>query len=44
MIAKAGEEALRAKDLSALESLRLKASGAVSSEIERMISQLKPRK
>ena len=44
MIGKAGEEALRAKDLNALESLREKASGGVSSEIERMITQLKPRK
>ena len=44
MIGKAGEEAFKAKDLNALEVLRDKASGAASSEIERMISQLRPRK
>ena len=44
MIAKAGEEALKAKDLKALEELRDKATGGASTEIERMINQLKPRR
>lgn len=44
MIVKAGEEALKAKDVSSLEVLRSKASGSAASDIERMINQLKPRK
>jgi len=44
MIVKAGEEALRIKDLNTLELLRTKASGAAISEIDRMVTQLKPRK
>ncbi len=44
MVGKAGEEAVRAKDTSALELLREKASGPQLAEIERMINQLKPRK
>ena len=44
MVAKAGEEAFKAKDLNALEQLRDKASGAQLVEVERMITQLKPRR
>jgi len=44
MIVKAGEEALKAKDMNSLEHLRDKASGAQLTEIERMITQLKPRR
>ncbi|KAN0067371.1 Vps16, N-terminal region domain containing protein [Elaphomyces granulatus] len=44
MIVKAGEEALRVKDLNTLELLRAKASGVAVSEIDRMINQLRPRK
>ena len=44
MVAKAGEEALKAKDMNALELLRGKASGPQLAEIERMINQLKPTK
>jgi hypothetical protein len=44
MIVKAGEEAYKAKDLNALELLRTKASGPASTEIERMINQLRPKK
>jgi len=44
MIAKAGEEAFKAKDMNALEQLRDRVSGAQSAEIERMIAQLKPRR
>jgi vacuolar protein sorting-associated protein 16 len=44
MIVKAGEEALKAKDMNSLEQLRDKASGAQLTEIERMITQLKPRR
>ena len=44
MVVKAGEEALKAKDLNALELLRDKASGPQLGEIERMINQLRPRK
>ncbi|OXV09517.1 hypothetical protein Egran_02724 [Elaphomyces granulatus] len=44
MIVKAGEEALRVKDLNTLELLRAKASGVAVSEIDRMITQLRPRK
>jgi hypothetical protein len=44
MIVKAGEEALKAKDVKALELLRTKASGPSVSEIDRMLIQLKPKK
>lgn len=44
MIVKAGEEAHKAKDINALEHLRIKASGPASTEIERLINQLRPRK
>jgi vacuolar protein sorting-associated protein 16 len=44
MVVKAGEEAVKAKDVNALELLREKASGPQLVEIERMITQLKPRK
>lgn len=44
MVSKAGEEALKAKDMDTLESLRDKATGSQLTEIERMITQLKPRR
>lgn len=44
MIVKAGEEAHKAKDINTLELLRTKASGPASTEIERMINQLRARK
>lgn len=44
MVVKAGEEALKAKDLNALELLRDKANGQQLVEIERMLTQLKPKK
>jgi hypothetical protein len=44
MIIKAGEEALKAKDLASLESLRDKANGQQHVEIERMLTQLRPKK
>ncbi|RAH82171.1 vacuolar protein sorting-associated protein 16 [Aspergillus japonicus CBS 114.51] len=44
MIAKAGEEAFRAKNLNALELLQTRASGPAAAEIDRMINQLRPRK
>lgn len=44
MVAKAGEEAFKAKDMNALEQLHDKASGAQLVEIERMITQLKPKR
>lgn len=44
LVNKAGEEALKAKDMNALELLREKASGTQLVEIERMITQLRPRK
>lgn len=44
MVVRAGEEAVKAKDMGALELLRGKASGPQLVEIERMITQLKPRK
>ncbi len=44
MVAKAGEEAFKAKDMNVLEGLRERASGAQSAEVERMITQLKPRR
>ncbi|KAL1986479.1 hypothetical protein VTN96DRAFT_6238 [Rasamsonia emersonii] len=44
MIVKAGEEAMKAKDVNTLELLRTKASGPAVSEIDRMINQLRPKK
>lgn len=44
MIVKAGEEAAKAKDIDTLESLRDKATGQQAGEIERLISQLRPRR
>jgi len=44
MVVKAGEEALKAKDMNSLELLRDKASGPQLADIERMINQLKPRR
>ncbi len=44
MMVKAGEEALKAKDLNALELLKSKASGSALADIERMISQLRPKR
>jgi vacuolar protein sorting-associated protein 16 len=44
MLVKAGEEALRAKDATALQELRTKATGQQAIEIERLIGQLKPRR
>lgn len=43
LIVKAGEEALKAKNLPLLEDLRQKATGQASTEIERMIGQLRRR-
>nr|KMM71887.1 vacuolar protein sorting-associated protein [Coccidioides posadasii RMSCC 3488] len=44
MVVKAGEEALKAKDISSLERLRTRASGNAVAEIDRMIIQLRPKK
>jgi len=44
MIVKAGEEAMKAKDVNTLEILRTKASGPAVNEIDRMINHLRPRK
>ena len=44
MMPKAGEEALKAKDLNALELLKSKASGSAVGDIERMMSQLRPKR
>ena len=44
MLVKAGEEALKAKDMNTLQDLSSKATGQQVVEIERMISQLKPRR
>lgn len=44
MIVKAGEEAVRAKDINALESLRETANGQQLVEIERMLTQLRPKR
>lgn len=44
LVDKAGEEALKAKDMNALEQLREKASGSQLVDIERMINQLKPKR
>lgn len=43
MIDKAGEEAVKAKDYTTLESLREKASGSQLVEIERLIGQVRRR-
>ena len=44
MVVKAGEEALKAKNLKALEDLRTRASANGAVEIERMINQLRPKR
>ena len=44
MITKAGEEAVKAKDVNALELLRDKANGQQLVEIERMLNQLRPKR
>ena len=44
MLVKAGEEALKAKNLDLLQDLRSKATDQQAMEIERMINQLKPRR
>lgn len=43
MVVKAGEEAAKAKDLNTLELLRSRASGPQLGEIERLITQLRPK-
>jgi hypothetical protein len=40
MVAKAGEEALKAKDRGALEELRDKAEGQAALDIDRMLKQM----
>ncbi|KZF26620.1 vacuolar protein sorting-associated protein [Xylona heveae TC161] len=40
LMVKAGEEALKAKDVEALENIKSKATGSAANEIDRMISQL----
>ncbi|EON69772.1 hypothetical protein W97_09035 [Coniosporium apollinis CBS 100218] len=44
MVGKAGEEALKAKDVECLRELREKATGSTLSEIDKMIAQLEPRR
>lgn len=44
LVNKAGEEAVKAKDFESLESLRDKATGPQLADIERMITQMRPRK
>ena len=44
MVTKAGEEALKAKDVNALELLRDKANGQQLIEIERMLNQVRPKR
>lgn len=44
MIVKAGEEALKARDVNTLELLQTRASGPAITEIDRMINQMRPRK
>lgn len=44
MLVKAGEEALKTKDLNALELLKSKATGSVVGDIERIIAQLRPKR
>ncbi|OJJ51089.1 hypothetical protein ASPZODRAFT_56501 [Penicilliopsis zonata CBS 506.65] len=43
MIVKAGEEAVKAKDVNTLELLRARASGPAVAEIDRLINHLRPR-
>ena len=42
MIVRAGEEALKAKDMNSLMELKAKASGNAVHELEKMIAQLAP--
>ena len=44
MLVKAAEEAMKAKDLDTLQDLSSKATGQQAVDIERMITQLKPRR
>lgn len=44
MIVKAGEEALKAKDMSSLVELKAKAAGAAVQQLDMMITQLAPSK
>ncbi|DAA73259.1 TPA_exp: Uncharacterized protein A8136_5184 [Trichophyton benhamiae CBS 112371] len=44
MVTRAGEEALKAKDLKALENLRVRVTGNSVLEIDRMINQLRPKR
>ena len=44
MITRAGEEAVKAKDVNALELLRDKADGQQLVEIERMLNQVRPKR
>lgn len=44
LITRAGDEALKAKDMGSLEQLRAKASGNNVGEIDRLINQLKPKR
>lgn len=44
MIVKAGEEALKAKDVNTLELLRARATGSAIADIDRMINHLRPTK
>lgn len=44
MVTRAGEEALKAKDLKALENLRVRITGNSVLEIDRMINQLRPKR
>jgi vacuolar protein sorting-associated protein 16 len=44
MVTKAGEEAVKAKDVNALELLRDKANGQQLVEIERMLTQIRPKR
>jgi len=44
MIARAGEELAKAKDMEALEELRGRTSGSGVAEIDRMLSQLRPKR
>ena len=44
MVARAGEELAKAKDLEGLEGLRARATGTAATEIERLIAGLKPRR
>lgn len=44
MVTKAGEEAVKAKDVNALELLRDKANVQQLVEIERMLTQVRPKR